>query len=157
MLASYLSRSTGINSCIIQLRPESLVVPGEREPVPDIRLAQPLDRLAQVLLRDLYLLDPALEVLVRGQLQHGQGLLAASQVAGTDQDTVEGEVLRPHFLSGLLGHADADEVSVHIHHREVLGEVEVLGRVGGVDDQVEGHDVRGSPVLVGRGDEAVGA
>ena len=103
---------------------------------------QPLDGLAQILLQGLHLLDPTLDALVGSQLHHIQSLLAASQVTSTDQDAIESQVLRLDLLPSTLGHANADESSVDVDHRQVFGESKVLSRVSGIDNQAEGYDMR---------------
>lgn len=134
---------------------KDLVITSQGKPVANISLLHPEHRLLETLLTDLQLLHPALQALVGRQLKHGQHLLPAAQMTRSDQNSVRDEVLRLDDLAFFLGQTDADPAAMHIHHRQVLGQVEALGGVRAVDDEIEREPVRLFPALLRRGDVSV--
>ena len=139
------------------MRAKLLAMPHQTEAVLDIALVHALQRIEQILLIDLDLLDPKVQILIRGQLQHLQGLLLVADVRGAELDAVGLQGLGLELDALALGEADADEVAVDVHDREVLGEGEVVVGGGGVDDDVEGEVVGLLPAGLRGGDEAVDA
>lgn len=67
----------------------------------------------------------------------------------------EGCVLDLEALS--FRQTNGHPLGVNIEHGQVGIEIEALGGVGGVDNEVEGHLVRDVPILVLSSDETIGA
>ena len=70
---------------------------------------------------------------------------------------ISAEILRHHGGQGLVGEADVVEFAVDVDGGEVLLDVEGVGHVGGVEDEVEGEGVGFGPFLGVVGDEFFGA
>lgn len=120
---------------------KDLLIPGQSEPIANITLLHAQHGLLQTLLANRNLLHPALEPLVRSQLQHVQHLPATTQVASTNQNTIGNQGLRLDHLALLLGQTNAHPATMHIHHGQVLGEIKALGRIGTVDNQIKREKV----------------
>lgn len=127
---------------------EGLVVANHARPVTGLAGPELLHGLLQTRLTDLELLNPRLKTLVRCELQHLKHLAAAAQVGAADEATVLGEVLVADVEALTTGHTDRVPATVDVEEGEVLVEVETIGGVGGVDDEVKGHLVRLVPVLL---------
>lgn len=114
-----------------------------------------LDSLLATSFGDLDLLNHGLDVVLRSKLQHGQHLGAVTQVVSTHVATVGGELLDHEVLDGVVGKTAVVEGTVDLEDGEVGREVEVLGHVGGVDDEVELELVGLVPVLLLCADEVL--
>lgn len=135
---------------------KDLLVPSQRETVPHVIDLDPLHGLLAALFADIQRLDHRLDVLLAGQLQHGQHLRPVADVAPAHLGPVGREVLRHHLRQGLVRQADVVELAVDVEGRHVLLDVELVGHVGGVEDEVEGVGPRLGPVLVLCADELLG-
>lgn len=129
----------------------------ERKAIPDLILLDPLHRLFTPLLTDIDRLNHRLNTLLTRQLQHGQHLRPTADVAATDSGAVGRKVLRHHLRQGFVGEADVVEGAVDGEGAHVVGQVEFVRHVGGVEDEVEGEGPFFGPVLVGGADELFGA
>ena len=77
-------------------------------------------------------------------------------MASPDFRTIGSEILRHHFGEGFVGEADVVEFAVDVEGGHVFLEVEGVGHVGGVEDEVEFEGVGFVPVLFGGDDEFFG-
>jgi len=135
---------------------EGLVEVDKGEAVLDIALVKTLESSLATLLADVDGLDPRLDVLLRGKLEHGLHLRAVTDVRGTDRATVAGELLGHEGGDGLVTEADHVELTPDLEGAEVVVEVELVNGVGSVDDKVEGKLVRLVPALLLGADELLG-
>jgi len=140
------------------LRPlaEDLVIAGHCEPEAHVVVViHPLDRLLKALLANLDRLDPALDVLLRSQLQHLLHLGPVANVRGTHVASVRSERLSHHRGQRLVGETDHVEGTVDLQGGEVVGEIELVGSVGAVEDDVELELPGLGPVLLVAEDEVL--
>ena len=78
-------------------------------------------------------------------------------MASSDFGTVGSEILRHHLGERLVGEADVVEFAVDVEGGHVFLEVEGVGHVCGVEDEVEFEGVGFEPVFLGGDDEFFGA
>ena len=78
-------------------------------------------------------------------------------MAAAHLGSVGREILRLHRRQWLIGQTDVVELAVDVEGGHVLLDVELVGHVGGVEDEVEGVGPGLRPVLVSRRDEFLGA
>ena len=71
--------------------------------------------------------------------------------------TIGSEILRHHFGEGFVGEADVVEFAVDVEGGHVFLEVEGMGHVCSVEDEVEFEGVGFVPVFFGGDDEFFGA
>ena len=71
--------------------------------------------------------------------------------------SVGGEILRHQAREGFIGKADVVEFAVDVEGGHVFLQVEGVGHVGGVEDEVEFEGVGFGPVFFGGEDEFFGA
>jgi hypothetical protein len=102
-------------------------------------------------------LDHGEELLVGGQLEHGQDLGARANVAGADAGAVGHELLGLELLDWLVGQADLVEAAVDLEDGKVVVEVERVRHVGRVEDKVELEGQGLGPPLVPGADKVLGA
>ena len=117
----------------------------------------PLHRLLAPLLTNPDRLDHRPDILLAGQLQHGQHLRPAADMAAADGGAVGREILRPQRPQRLVGQADVVEGAVDGERAHVFRQVERVRHVGGVEDEVEGEGPFRGPALLRREDECLGA
>ncbi|KAL3710394.1 hypothetical protein TMatcc_004188 [Talaromyces marneffei ATCC 18224] len=67
------------------------------------------------------ILNPAVQSLVSSQVQHLDHLLATTEMASTDQNTIRDQVLSLDDLSFFLGEANTDPSAVNVHHGKRTG------------------------------------
>ena len=132
---------------------EGLVEVDKGETVLDIALVETLKGSLATLLADVDGLDPRLDVLLRGELEHGLHLGTVTDVRGTDRATVAGELLGHEGGDRLVTEADHVELTPDLESAEVVVEVELVNGVGSVDDEVESKLVRLVPALLLGADE----
>ena len=120
-------------------------------------LVQPLESGREAVGTNGHSLNPRLELLVGSELQHLESLTTRAQVAAADEAAVLHKVLVADLDTLALGQTNADPAAVDVEQGQVCGQVKAVKGVGGVDNQVKGHDVGLGPVLVAGGNEAVGA
>lgn len=135
---------------------EDLVKVDKGEAVLDVTLLKTLKGSLATLLADIDGLDPRLDVLLRGELEHGLHLGAVTDVRGTDRAAVAGELLSHEGGDGLVTEADHVELTPDLEGAEVVVEVELVNGVGSVDDKVESKLVRLVPALLLGADELLG-
>ena len=78
-------------------------------------------------------------------------------MASADFGAVGSEILRHHLGEGFVGKADVVEFAVDVEGGHVFLEVEGVGHVCGVEDEVEFEGVGFGPVFFGGDDEFFGA
>ena len=78
-------------------------------------------------------------------------------MASPDFSTVGSEILRHHLGEGFVGEADVVEFAVDVEGGHVFLEVEGVGHVSGVEDEVEFEGVGFEPVFRRGDDEFFGA
>jgi hypothetical protein len=132
---------------------EDLVKVDKGEAVLDVALVKTLKGSLATLLADVDGLDPGLDVLLRGEFEHGLHLGAVTDVRGTNRAAVTGELLGHKGGDGLVTEADHVELTPDLEGAEVVVEVELVNGVGGVDDKVESEFVRLVPALLLGADE----
>lgn len=137
---------------------ENLVVANQGEPEANVVVVvDALDGLLAALLGDINRLDPALDVLLGGQLEHLNHLGAVANVRGAHGAAVGGEDLGLDLGERVVGEADHVEGAVDLEGAEVVGQVELVRGVGRVDDEIEGELVGLGPVLLLGDDELLGS
>ena len=111
---------------------------GQRQPVPYVVvLVHALNCLLAARLAQLDLLDPALDVLLARKLKHLLHLRSVTNVRCTHVVAVGREDLSVEAGEVVIREADHVEVAVDLECGEVLGEIKLVGRIGGVDDEIE--------------------
>lgn len=124
----------------------------EHEPVPRHALLEVHNRLIGFLHRPL--VDPGVNVLVGGKLQHLPDLSGRADQAAANLDLLHDESESHELRNGVLGSADLDELAADVEEAEVGHEREAGAGDGG-DDQVEAVGVLLLVALFGGGDEVV--
>jgi hypothetical protein len=128
------------------------------EPIPHVVVVgDPLNRLLASLLTDRYCLDPSIDLLRAGQLQHLLHLGPASQMRSTHVASIRRECLGIDRGQVLVWEADHVELAVDLESAEVIGQVELVGRIGAVEDEVEGEFPVVRPTLFVCEDEVFGS
>lgn len=141
----------------LRLGTEYFIIPNKGDPIPNIILRHPRNSLLATLLRDLDRLDPALKIILARQLKHRQHLGPVANMRGPDVAAVGHKVERLQLGQRLVRQADIVEDAVDLEDGEVGRHVELVGRVGAVDDEVQGELVGLVPLLVLGADELVRA
>jgi hypothetical protein len=139
-LHDYLLNTSNHRSAQRRLSPlsEDLVEAGECEPVLDIVvLGHALNSLLDAVLTELDLLHPALDVLLRCELEHLLHLGPVTDVARAHVAAVGSEDLCVHGGELIIWEADHVEMAVDLKDGEVFREVKLVGSVGAVDDEVK--------------------
>lgn len=128
---------------------KNLVVAHQGEPEADVVVVvNPFNSLLAALLRNVNCLDPALNVLLSSKLQHLNHLGAVANVGSTHGAAVGSEDLGLDLGERVVGKADHVEGAVDFEGAEVVGQVELVGGIGSVDDEVEGKLPGLGPVLL---------
>jgi hypothetical protein len=135
---------------------EGLVEVDKSETELDVALLKTLKGSLATLLADVNGLDPRLDVLLRGELEHGLHLGTVTDVRGTDRAAVSGELLGHEGGDRLVTEANHVELTPDLEGAEVVVEVELVNGIGSVDDKVEGKLVRLVPALLLGADELLG-
>jgi hypothetical protein len=135
---------------------EGLVEVDKSETELDVALLKTLKGSLATLLADVNGLDPRLDVLLRGELEHGLHLGTVTDVRGTDRAAVSGELLGHEGGDRLVTEANHVELTPDFEGAEVVVEVELVNGIGSVDDKVEGKLVRLVPALLLGADELLG-
>ena len=78
-------------------------------------------------------------------------------MAAPDFTSIGSEILRHDLRQRFIGKSHVVEFAVDGEHGHHVGEVEGVGHVGGVEDEVEGEGPGFVPVFVGGGDIFLGA
>jgi len=130
---------------------------GKGNSVADVVLLDLLDGLGTALLADVDGLDPRLDLLLAGKLEHGKHLWAVTDVGGTEVATVWNKVLGHQLWQRLVWKTDGVELAHDLEAAEVVGHVEVLEDIGGVDDEVELELELLVPSLLVGADELLGS
>ena len=127
-------------------------------PVPDIVvLVHALNGLLAALLTNLDFLHPALDVLLGSELEHLLHLGSVANVRRAHVAAVGGKDLGGHGWERVVGEADHVEGAVDLEDGEVFCKVELVGGIGGVDDEVEVELPWLGPALVLGNDEVLGS
>lgn len=145
---------------VIDLRPltKHLIKTHQRQPKPNIIiLVDTLNRLLASLLANINSLHPALNILLTRQLQHLLHLRPVSNMAGTHVASIRRKCLRVERLQLVVGKADHVERAVDLEGGEVVWEVEFVGCVCAVEDDVELEGPWLEPLVFVAGDEVFGA
>jgi hypothetical protein len=135
---------------------EDLVVVDKGEAELDVTLLETLKSGLATLLADVNSLNPRLDVLLRGELEHGLHLGTVTDVRGTDGAAVSGKLLGHEGRDRLVTEANHVELAPDLEGAEVVVEVELVNGIGSVDDKVEGKLVRLVPALLLGADELFG-
>ncbi len=123
----------------------------------DIIRLNPLDRLFTALLADIDRLNVRLDVPLAGQFQHTQHLRSISNMASSYFASVGSEILRHHSRQGLVGKSDVVEFAIDVQGGHVFLDIEGVGHVCGVENEVEFEGVGLGPVFLRGDDEFFGA
>ena len=78
-------------------------------------------------------------------------------MAAPNLTTIGSEILRHDLRQRFVGKSHVVEFAVDGEHGHHVGEIEGVGHVGGVEDEVEGESPGFVPVFVGGGDIFLGA
>ena len=132
---------------------KDLVVPSEGKTVPDIVLLDSLHSLGAALLADVDRLDKWLDILLACQLQHGDHLWSIPNMASAHLRSIGCEILRHHRGQGLVGQADIVEFAVDVKGGHVFLDIEGVGHVSRIEDEIEFEGPFLSPVLFPCDDE----
>lgn len=146
------SYNPSITSSVTKL----LVEISQSDSVSHCVLLNTLHSLGTSVRRDRNGLDNGEQLLLSSKLQHSQTLRSRSNVRGTNGRAVGHELLC-HDVDSLVGQTDLVELAVDLQDGEVVVELELVGHVGGVEDEVEGECEGLGPVFLGGGDEVFGA
>ena len=135
---------------------ENLVEVCEGKPVADVVvLVDTLNSLLATLLTDVDGLDPALDVLLRGDLQHLLHLGAVTDMRCAHVAAVGSEGLSGHGGERVVREANHVEGTVDLKDGEVFRQVELVCGIGGVDDEVKLEFVVVGPALLVGDDEVL--
>lgn len=133
---------------------ENLVITGECESVSDLVVLHPLNSLLTSSLADINSLNPRFDVLLASKLKHGNHLGSVTDVGCTNVATVGSEVLQ-HQADRVIWHTDVVELAHNLQGTEVVGELELMGHVRGVEDEIEGECVVLCPIFLVVDDEVL--
>jgi hypothetical protein len=111
---------------------EGLVEVDKSETELDVALLKTLKGSLATLLADVNGLDPRLDVLLRGELEHGLHLGTVADVRGTDRAAVSGELLGHEGGDRLVTEANHVELTPDLEGAEVVVEVELVNGIGSV-------------------------
>lgn len=125
----------------------------KNRPVPDSAVLNSLDSLGCVL--HLQNLNPRLDVLLSGKLQHLLHLLPVTQVARGKRGAIAGKSLRSNVGQTFVRHADKDELFVNIKTSEELVDGELVGGSSD-DDEVKFELMAFFETLLASSDEIFG-
>ena len=135
---------------------ECLIEVVKDQAVPDVLVVvDTLNNLLAALGRDRDRRDPRVNLLLASEVHHGEHLWAVTNVRGTDVAAVGSKVLGHELGQGLVAEADVVELAHDLEGGEVVLELEPVGRVGAVDDEIELELPGLSPVLLGGVDEVL--
>lgn len=143
-----------LHTFLLSLAEHSIVV-DECVSIADLVLLDTLYDLRACCFADISCLDVRLDVLFTGKLEHGLALLPVTNVRRSNVVATGHELLSLHGREGLIGQTNVVEPSHNLHCAHVGVEVEFVGHVSSVDDEVEGESVRLLPVLLSGADEVV--
>ena len=145
-----------ITTPILVPLPKSLVIPRKRKPIPHIINLDLLHRLLTPFFTDINSLNVRLQALLARQLQHGNHLGPTANMTAANLRTVGRKILRHDLRQRLVRQSHIVELAVDRERAHVFLQVELVGHVGGVEDEVEGERPRFGPVLVFGADELFG-
>jgi len=151
----YLSKTSAKH--VVPLGPKDLVVACQCESVPDIVLLDSLHSLRASLLADIKRLNERFDILLAGQLEHGKHLRSATDVAASHLGSIGSEVLSHHGGKWLVWQTNVVELAIDVQRGHVLLDVEGVGHVCGVEDEIKFESILLGPVLLACNDEFFGA
>jgi hypothetical protein len=137
------------------LRLEGLLETNQRNTIPNVIDLNLLNSLFATSLRDINLLDHWVEILLARKLQHLQSLLLASDVRTTDRATIGSEVLGHHLGQRLVWETNIVEGTIDGKRAHVGFQVEFIGHIGAIEDEVERESEGLGPFLVLGGNKVV--
>lgn len=105
---------------------ERLIKVRQNMPVSHIAFRNVLDSFGAAGFADWNRLNPALDVLLCGDVKHGNHLRPIAEMRGTEVSHVAGEIHGVEFGKRLGAKADAVEFAHDFESGEVIGEVEFL-------------------------------
>jgi hypothetical protein len=144
-------------NCILCTLPELLVKSNKSETISHpVSILDPLYSLFTACFTNVNGLDPAFDLLRTRQLQHGQHFRSISDMARADITAIASEVLHLQFWQCMIGHANVMKFAHNLEDAEILCQVEMLDKVGSVDEEIEGKLIRLMPVLFIAVDEVLG-
>ncbi|KAI7197850.1 alcohol dehydrogenase [Hortaea werneckii] len=133
---------------------EDLVVVGQDTSVPNVTVRDLGDCLGTALLADRDLLNPACDLLLRSE---SGASLPVTNVGGPNVAAVRSKVLGVDPRQRLVTETDVVEATHDLQGGKVVRQVELVGGIRGVEDEVERERVRLVPVLLAGHDELLGA
>ena len=133
-----------------------LVVVHKGESKLDVILVYSLNGLLASRLANVNRLYPALHILLARQLKHRNHLRAVANMTGSNVTPVWRKVLRVDRRQRLVREADIVEGTVDLERREIIRELELVGRIGTVDDKVKSERYLLGPVGIPGRDEVLG-